>query len=273
MKILISADIEGVAGVVHAEQTRSGNPEYENARRLMAAEMNAAVEGALAGGATEVILNDSHGSFRNLAPELIHPRAQVIQGKPRMLGMMSGVETGVDGIMMIGYHARSQSRGILAHTINSFAFSRVWLNGQELGEAGIYGALAGEFGVPVIFASGDDVFVREAQMLFPHAEFATVKTAEGHGSGQSVSPARAQSLLAQGAKSAMEKIGAVAPFNLSQPVTCRLQTQSPALADMFCQLPVLRRIDGVTLEFSMQSVQHVIRILNSLSVMSFMLRN
>lgn len=273
MRVLISADIEGISGVFHAEQTRAGNPEYENSRRLMTAEVNAVVEGSLAGGATEIILNDSHGSFRNLVPELIHPRARVIQGKPRMLGMMSGVESGVDGVMMVGYHARSQSRGILAHTINSFAFARIWLNAQELGEAGIYGALAAEFRVPVIFASGDDVFVQENRPLFPHAEFVTVKTAQGHGSGQSVSPAEARSLLAQGARSAIERAARATLFTIPQPVTCRLQTQSPALADMFCQLPILHRIDGVVLEFSVQSVQHAIRILNCLSAMSFILRN
>lgn len=272
MKILISADIEGVAGVVHAEQTRAGNPEYENARRLMTNEVNAAIEGALAGGASEIILNDSHGSFRNLLPERIHPRAHVIQGKPRMLGMMAGVESGVDGVMMIGYHARSQSRGILAHTINSFAFARVWLNDHELGEAGLYGALAGEFGVPVIFASGDDVFVQESSTLFPHAEFVTVKIAEGHGSCQSVSPSKVHSLLTEGARSAIGKVAAAALFTMALPVTCRVQAQSPVLADMFCQLPMLRRIDGVVLEFPAPSVQYAIRILNCLSVMSYMFR-
>lgn len=143
MKILISVDIEGVAGVYHPEQVRAGNPEYERARRLMAAEANAAIAGAFDGGAAEVFVNDSHGGFRNMPPDLLDPRAQAIQGKPRYLSMVAGVELGVDGVCFIGYHAKSRAHGILAHTINSFAFARIALNGRELGEAGIYGALAG----------------------------------------------------------------------------------------------------------------------------------
>src|SRR5215831_6128796 len=135
MRILISADIEGVAGVFHAEQTRPGNGEYERARAWMTGEANAAVQGAFDAGATEVLVNDSHGGFRNLLPDQIDARAQLVLGKPRYLGMMAGVEAGCDGVFMIGYHGRAQSQGVLAHTINSSAFARVWLNGQELGEA------------------------------------------------------------------------------------------------------------------------------------------
>ena len=141
MRILISADIEGVANVFHPEQTRAGNGEYERARRWMTAEADAAVRGAFDGGATEVLVNDSHGGFRNLIPDSIDRRARFVLGKPRYLSMMAGVE-GCNAVCMIGYHARAGSRGVLAHTINSFAFTRVWFNEQELGEAGIYGALA-----------------------------------------------------------------------------------------------------------------------------------
>jgi D-amino peptidase len=272
MKILISVDIEGVAGVFHPEQTRPGNPEYERARRMMTMEANAVIDGALAGGAAEVLVNDSHGSFRNLLPDLLHERADMVLGKPRALGMMSGVDTDVAAVMMVGYHGRSQSRGILAHTINSFGFARVWLNDRELGESGIYGALAGEFGVPVIFGSGDDVFVDEARPQFPEAELVCLKTAHGATSGVSVSTQRALSLLSEGAQKAMARIGAARPYVLGGPIACRLQAQSPALADLFAQLPMIERIDGVNIGFTAPSVQYAVRLLNSMSAMSFMLR-
>lgn len=272
MKILISVDIEGIAGVFHPEQTRAGNTEYENARRLMTAEANAVIEGALAGGATEISVNDSHGGFRNLLPDALHPAARAILGKPRKHGMMSGIDTGIDAVFLVGYHARSQSRGILAHTINSFAFARVWLNEVELGEAGIYGALAGEFGVPVAFASGDDVFAAETQAFFPDAIFPIVKTAHGNTSGASLSPQQARALLSDSARQAMGKIASLTPFTLKPPLACRLQTQSPALADLFCQLPIVERIDGVNLGFTAPSVAYAVQVLNSLSAMSFMLR-
>src|SRR5690606_4532215 len=191
MKILISTDIEGVAGVFHAEQTRPGNGEYERARVWMTGEANAAIEGAFDGGADEVLVNDSHGGFRNLLPDALDARARVVLGKPSYLGMRGGLEEACEANCLVGYHARSQARGILAHTINSFAYARVFINGVELGEAGLYGALAGELGVPVIMASGDDVFIEETRPLFPGARWVQTKVAHGQGSGVSLSPAAA----------------------------------------------------------------------------------
>ena len=272
MRILISVDIEGVAGVFHAEQTRAGNTEYERARRLMTAEANAAIRGAFDGGATRVLVNDSHGGFRNLLPDLLDPRAEAVLGKPRVLGMLGGLEQGCDGVFMVGYHARSQSRGVLAHTINSFAFARVWLNDQELGEAGLYGALAAELGVPVLLASGDDVFQAETAPLFPQARFVVTKTAQGHASGVSLSPSAACAAIEAAAREvlAVPSLPVVHPALL--PAHCRLQTQGPGLADLFAILPGVARLDGVTLGFTGQTVQDVVRTLNSLSAMSAMLR-
>lgn len=273
MRILISTDIEGVAGVCHAEQTRPGNGEYERARAWMTAEANAAIAGALAGGATDIIVNDSHGGFRNLLPDALDSRARVVLGKPRYLGMMGGLDMApCDAVFMIGYHARSQSRGILAHTINSFAFARVWLNGQELGEAGIYGALAGELGVPVALASGDDCFVDETQPLFPKAQFVTTKQAGGQGSGLMLTPAQAREAITTAAQVAMAGIHQLAPLRIARPIECRLQAQTSALADLFCQWPALQRIDGVTMTWTADSMQAAVRMLNCLSAMSFMLR-
>ncbi len=278
MKILISTDIEGVAGVFHAEQTRAGNGEYECARAWMTAEANAAVQGAFAGGATEVLVNDSHGGFRNLLPDQLDERARLVLGKPRYLGMMSGLEEGCGAVLMVGYHSRAQGRGVLAHTINSFAFARVQLNGMELGEAGLYGALAGELGVPVLMASGDDVFIAETRPLFPHAQWVQTKVAHGQGSGVTLSPAAARKAIAQGAERAVraalsrKEADKAEPFRIAGPIECQLQTQSTALADLFCTWPTLERVDGVTLRFTVATVQAAVRTLNSLSAMSSMLR-
>ncbi|MBJ9880294.1 M55 family metallopeptidase, partial [Burkholderia cenocepacia] len=200
MKILISTDIEGVAGVFATEQTRAGNPEYERARRWMTAEANAAIEGAFAGGAQAVWVNDSHGGYRNLLPDGLDARARVVLGKPRTLGMMAGLEQQPDLVFMIGYHAKSQTRGVLAHTINSFAFTQVWLNGVELGEAGLCGALAREYGAHVALATGDDVFAEETQPLFPDARFETVKTAGGASSGETLTPSASCARIATAAR-------------------------------------------------------------------------
>jgi D-amino peptidase len=277
MKVLISADIEGVAGVFHPEQTRAGNGEYEAARRWMTLEANAAIEGAFAGGATQVWVNDSHGGFRNLLPDLLDARAQVVLGKPRTLGMMGGLEYGAALVFMIGYHAMSQTRGILAHTINSFAFARVLLNGVEVGEAAVYGALAEEYGARVALLSGDDVFAEETAPRFPHARFVITKSATGHASGVTQSPASAREAIRSAAREVVQQHVAdgYAPHSTraaAQPVDCELRVQTSALADLFCQWPTLTRVDAVTLRFSAASAEHAVRMLNCLSAMSFMLR-
>ncbi len=272
MKVLISTDIEGVAGVYHPEQVRPGNPEYERARLLMTHEANAAIAGAFDAGAAVVLVNDSHGGFRNMPPDVLDPRATAVQGKPRYLGMMAGVDEGVNAVCLIGYHSRAQGRGILAHTINGFAFARVYFNDLELGEAGIYGALAGEFGVPVLMASGDDVFIEEQRALFPHATFVQTKRATGHTSGISLSPAQACSAIRSAVAAALTRPGPALSFVLGGPIAVRLQTQTPALADLFCQWPSLQRLDGDVVGFDAATVQAAVRMLNCLSAMSTLLR-
>ena len=148
MRILVSVDIEGVAGVVHPDHARPGNADYERARRWMTAEASAAIAGARAGGATDVIVNDSHGDFRNLLAETIDPSVRLLQGKPRELGMMAGVEDGCVAVFLVGWHAKAMAAGVLAHTINSTAFARVLVNGDEAGELALYGGVAAEFGAP-----------------------------------------------------------------------------------------------------------------------------
>ena len=200
MRILISTDIEGVAGVVSTSQVREGNGEYERARRWMTDETNAAIAGAFAGGASEVMVVDAHGAYRNLLADQLDSRARLVQGKPRAFGMLGGVAPTCEGVMLVGFHARAQAAGVLSHTINSSAFARVWLNDQEFGEAGLYGALAGEFGVPVIFASGDDAFVRETKPLFSGCTFVTTKEALGRQSAISLAPKAACEAILRGAE-------------------------------------------------------------------------
>lgn len=273
MKVLISVDIEGVAGVTHAEQVRPGNPEYERARGWMTAEADAAIRGAFEGGASDVLVNDSHGSFRNLLLDRIDGRARLVTGKPRYLGMMSGAEQQCDAVFLIGYHAGAGQQGVLAHTINSFAFRRVTVNGEELNEAGLYGALAGELGVPVALMSGDDVFIAETHARFPGALTVETKRAEGHASCISLSPEQSCRQIRETASKAMAAVPGLKPYLLpGKGFRCELLTQTTGQADLFCQWPALERIDGTALAFQADSMANVIRILNSLSAMMFMLR-
>ncbi|HKX40294.1 MAG TPA: M55 family metallopeptidase [Burkholderiaceae bacterium] len=278
-KILISVDIEGVAGVWRPEQTQAGNADYERARRWMTREADAAVRGAFAGGAGAVLVNDSHGHFGNLLADELDARAQLIQGKPRQLGMMAGVdEEGVAGVLMIGWHSRAKTRGVLAHTTNSFAFARVWLGGLELGEVGLYAALAGELGVPVLMASGCDVMAAEASALLPQASCAVVKWSDGARSGRSLAPAASCELIEATARDAVRRLvsdgsRAAAPWRLNSTApTLRVQCQTPALADVFALWPHVQREDAETITVACATVQDAVRSLNALSAMSSVLR-
>ena len=272
MKILISVDIEGIAGVVHPDQARPGNTEFERARRLMTAEANAAIRGAFAGGAATVIVNDSHGGFRNLLADELDPRAELLLGKPRELGMMAGVEQDCKAVFLIGWHSRAGAAGVLAHTISGFAFARVWMNGAETGEAGLYGALAAEFAVPVALYSGDDAFVTETAPHFPGAVGVVVKRAHGSRVATNLSPSAACTAIETGAAQAATRAGDLAVRPIASPLTMRVDATSAALADLFAMLPIVRRSGATTVEFASPTMRHAIRVLNSLSAMAFMLR-
>jgi D-amino peptidase len=272
MSIYISADIEGVAGVVSPLQTQPGNPEYERARRLMTEEVNAAIEGALEGGATQILVNDAHGPMINLLPELLHPAAELILGKPKPLNMFAGLDATHAGVFCLGYHARASEFGVLAHTTNGFAFRAVRLNGRPLSEAGIYGAYAGSLGVPVVLASGDDRCVAELRQHFPEAEFVEVKQALGNRAARSLPLPAARAALREGALSAVRRIGAIPPFRIDGPYTLELEMGGPALADLAATLPPAERRDAVTVALPASSVADAIRWMNAVSAMSAFLR-
>jgi D-amino peptidase len=271
MKVLISTDIEGVAGVYHPAGA-PGNPEYERARLLMTHEANAAIAGAFDAGATEVLVNDSHGDFRNMPPDVLDPRARVVQGKPRYLSMVAGVEEGVDAVCMVGYHSRAQGRGILAHTINSFAFAGIELNGQELGEAGLYGALAGEYGAP----GGDGQRRRCVHRREPAAvsarDLRADQAATGFGSGVSLSPEQSRRRSAPACRSAgrareRQAVGVQRPAG-----------RDAARPDARAGRPVLPVAEPSSASTASRcaspppSVEAAVRMLNCCSAMSSMLR-
>ena len=267
MRILISADIEGISGVCAPEQTVPGSGEYERARRLMTQEVNAAVEGALEGGASEVWVVDGHGRYRNLLIEELHERACLISGKPRLLGMMSGIDCGTwHGLFMIGYHSRAGAAGVLAHTINGSAFAEIRVNGSPVGEYFLNGAVAGFFGVPVRLISGDDCLADEAAAVFPSAEIVTVKEALGNRAAVHLSASMAHQVLREGAYQAMSRT--VEPLVVPSPLHVQIDTVRAFHADLFAMLPGVERVSPVCVEFEAENPVLACRTLNSLSAMA-----
>lgn len=262
MRILISVDIEGVAGVSRPDQTTAAGDDYGTARRLMTEEANAAVAGAFEAGATEVLVADAHGSFGNLLPDLLDPRARLVHGKPRAHGMLEGIQERPRAVLLIGYHAMAGERGVLAHTIRGTAYHRIWLNDRPAGEAALYGLLAGEFGAPVAMASGDDAFAQETRAWLPDTRFAIVKQAVANRAAISLSPLRAREVIREEARSALMALDTLRPISLPAPIRCRVETKNAALADLFSLLPASNRTGPLMLEVTMDRPSEVLRILN-----------
>ncbi len=272
MKIFISADIEGVAGVVTTSQGQPGNPEYERARRLMTAEVSAAVAGAFEGGATAVLVNDSHGPMINLLPEELDPRAELILGRPKPGNMFCGLEAGFAGVFCTGFHSGAGQHGVLSHTVNGFAFAAIRVNGIDCAEAILYGAYAGSLGVPVILLTGDDRMEAQCAPHFPGVRSAVVKHALGHRSARALSPEMARALIRRMAAEAVRGVGDCRPFVIPGPYRLELDLTSVALADLAGTIPVSERVAPRTVAFAADSMAGCAGWVNTVSAMSAMLR-
>ena len=176
-KVYISVDMEGISGINGDDQTAAGAAEYGRARKLMAEDANAAIRGAFDGGATDVLVNDSHGGQRNLLPEDLDPRARLISHSFKRHGMMEGLDESFDAVIFVGYHAKADSpRGVFAHT-GSGVVKDLRVNGKSVGEGGMNALLADWYGVPVVMVSGDDVAVAQQKETAPSVRTVAVKRA------------------------------------------------------------------------------------------------
>jgi D-amino peptidase len=248
MRVLISADMEGITGVVVPSHTSNKHPEYARFRGLMTADVNAAVDGALAGGADSVVVNDSHGMQTNILVEAIHPKAELISGAPKPLDMMQGIGRDVDAVFLVGYHARAGApNAVLAHTMTGQVLS-VHVNGVEVGESGLSAAVAGDYGVPVVLVTGDQAVVDEARSLLGDVETVVVKEGCSQVSARCLPPAASQARIREAAQRAVSRPRH--PYVVKPRVTLSVAFQLPAYADLAQKTPGSRRVDGRTLEWT-----------------------
>ncbi len=260
MKVFISVDMEGIAGVVDSSQTSSANRDYAVGRRLMLAETNAAVAAAFEAGAAEVHVADSHGSMTNLPPDEIDRRAVLITGSPRPYGMMQGLDESFHAVIFIGYHAQASTiDGVIDHTYNG-QFKRVTLNGTEVGEYGLNGALAGHYGVPVVFISGDRAVCEQARAFLPGVDTLTVKDAIGPTAARTMHPLEAREKITTGVKAALLKRIARQPVQLRQPVTIEIELSSSAQADSAMMVPGMKRLNGRTVSYEAPDMPAAYRV-------------
>jgi D-amino peptidase len=250
VKVYLSVDMEGIAGVAAVEPTRRSDAAYPAAVELMLGETNAAIEGAFEGGADEVVVNDSHGEMFNLPAAAIDPRAQLLIGtKPWSMveGAQNGGHGGFGVALFVGYHARAgHPRGTLGHTYSS-DLTLVTLDGRPVGEYGLNALALGAWGIPVGLVAGDDALGDEVAEWLPWAEVVVVKHAIGQRSAQSIHPEVARERIAAAAKRAVERASAedserpLEPLRLAPPIVWAAEFRMPAQADFAAVVPGITR--------------------------------
>ncbi len=248
MRVYISVDFEGVAGVVDFSQgDTEGGVDWQLGRELMTEETNAAIEGAIEAGATEIVVNDAHGKCRNLIPSLMHPKASLIQGRVKPGGIAEGLDGSFDAVFCVGYHAPPDiAASIMTHAYHPF---NLRYNGKRWSEVGLIAWLAGHFNVPIALVTGDEATVEdERERLPPHVGVA-VKRGITRYAAESLHPEVARERIKDGATSALDRLAQFKPFEIDYPMIVEEELYYSQQADMVELIPGIERIDARTIQF------------------------
>lgn len=237
MKIYISADIEGISGVVDGSFTSEEGYNYQRARELMTGEVNAAIRGLKQQGITDILVNDSHGPMTNILIEKLDEDARLISGNKKLLGMMEGIDESYDAVMLVGYHAKHNTSGVLAHSYNGSVIHEIKINGQTVGEFEFNSLIAGYYDVPVILVSGDDELSRQVKAYNEEIESIVVKRACSRYTAECLQPKKVHSLLEEGVKNSISRIEAIKPCKLSGKVELEVAFANSGMAEMCMFIP------------------------------------
>lgn len=268
MKLLIAADMEGITGVVSFDQTDPSTSEYQRFRRLMTQDVNAAVQGAWEAGVEEIMVVDGHWNQTNILIEELDHRASLLCGSSAPWAMVQGVETGVDAVFFVGYHARiGTPNAVLDHTWSSSRVNNLWLNGRLAGETGLNAALCGSFGVPVLLVTGDEAVCAEANEWLPGIETVAVKKANGRHSAECLPAKVSQRKIHQGSFQAIRMFNEnniPEPLAFQSPVTITVELIYSDMADRAALLPGVTRLDGRKVEIQAADMQAAYRLFQAL---------
>lgn len=251
MKIFISADMEGISGVATNQQLKT-NSEYQRFRKLMTADVNAAIEGAFNGGATEVVVTDGHGNMSNILIEELDSRARLVSGSNRVMCQLEGLDDTFDGIMFVGHHGREGGSDVtvISHTLAGICVNEMKINGKIVGETEMNSLVAGAFGVPALFISGDDAYVNEVKETLPEVEGAVVKRAVDRFAAELIHPEVARAEISEKAEAALKKAKSLTPFSFEGPITFDIQFKGPQQAKMTTTLPTVELTGPKSIRFT-----------------------
>ncbi len=260
LKVYVSVDMEGITGLVDAEDVQPRGRDYERGRVLMTGDANAAVRGACDAGATALLVNDAHGPMRNLLPDLLDPRATLIKGRPKPMGMMEGLTSEYDAVLCVGFHARAGVLGVLSHSFMGHEIEDIWLDDQLTGEIGLLHAAAAAYGVPVAMLTGDDTACAEMTAWDAAVRTVAVKQAKDRFAAQLVPVAEAQAAIEATARTALQHL----PTITADPAATRHLTvrwQSASVASHLTAIPGVVRLDDRTVTVE-DDMLHLYRLLN-----------
>lgn len=260
MRVFIATDLEGVGGVLLDEQVGGSSPEYQRARHLLTQEVNAAVEGALAGGATEVLVDDGHSSGFNFIYEELHPSARYTMGNPRPEWLCGLAEC--QATFFIGCHAMAGTQGAVRdHTMSSVHWHNCWLNGKLTGEIGMWAAIAGHCGVACALVSGCQKACEEARSLVADLETVVTKTALARTAATLEPAGKVREMIRERAEAAVRKAGAIAPYRVSRPVELKVEFNLTGYADAISITPGRERLDARTIAYRADTIIEAFRLL------------
>lgn len=273
MKVYISADIEGITGLVSWSQCSRPDGksfDYAFARRMITHDVNSAIRGARLAGATQVIVKDSHGNSKNLLIEDLEPGVELISGHGSGTdGMMMGIDETFDAAMLVGYHAMAGTTGgIMEHTITG-GVHHLWVNGIETGEMGLCAGVAGRYGVPLVMVSSDAAGCREAECLVPGV--ITTATKEGYGRymGRLLHPSETGPAIEQAAHDGIVNIPAIKPHLFEEPTHIKVEFNRAEEADMCARMIGIARADGYSVEATYPTYKEAHRVVWNLMALSF----
>ena len=260
MKIFISADIEGVTGVVHGDQTGGSSGDYMRARKWMTEDVNAAVEAALNAGAAEIYVKDAHANGRNILLEDLKKEAHLIAGWDVMMSMVQGIDETFDALLLIGYHSMAGTEnGILSHTFSG-CVKRLTLNNRPIGEPEITALIAGHYGVPVAFIAGDQTAVGELAGFIGDIPHAITKYGMGREAGRTIHPEITRQAIMDGVSEALSDLSRFRPFKMELPIRMSLKLTSSKMADLISLLPDVNRLSTDEVMYQAKDVMAAFRM-------------
>ncbi len=269
MKLFISVDMEGISGINDWDDVIPGKRGYEFGRKLLTQDVNAAIEGAMEAGVTDILVNESHGPMKNVLVDELHPKARLIRGFFKPMCMMQGIDESFDAAFFIGYHGMAgAANAVMNHTLLGSCIQRVMLNGKEVGEAGLNAAIAGAYGVPVVLVTGDTQTAAEVEEGIPGVYTVAVKEGINAFTANSLHPSVAQEMIRKQAKIAIENHKNVRPLPVQPTNTIEIEFKSTNMAFVVSWIPGTELLDGRTIRYQANDLKAMIPVFQAMLLLA-----